>query len=149
MGADRKNGGTRNVGFYAAKWLAGDGRDEWCPGMTDSTKASVRVDTGDVRFAVAYLTGRLDAAGVTAMEPELTRAVATHKQLALDLSGVPYLASMGLRLLLAAAKTLGKRDGRLVVVNPTQDVEAVLAIAGLEKPLRVCTSKNLAAAFGP
>ena len=114
--------------------------------MTDSTKASVRVDTGDARFAVAHLTGRLDAAGVVAVEPELTRAVASHERLALDLSEVPYLASMGLRLLLAAAKNQGKRGGRLVVVNPVPDVEAVLAIAGLEKPLRVCTSKNLAAA---
>ena len=116
--------------------------------MTDSTKASVRMETTDARFAVAHLTGRLDAAGVVAVEPAVTRAVAAHPKLALDLSGVPYMASMGLRLLMAAAKNLEKRGGRLVVVNPTPDVEGVLAVAGLEKPLRVCVSKNLPAAFG-
>ena len=116
--------------------------------MTDSTKASVRVDTGDARFAVAFLTGRLDAAGVVAVEPDLSRVVSAHQRLALDLSGVPYLASMGLRLLLAAARSLEKRGGRLAVVNPTPEVEGVLAIAGLEKPLRVCASKNLTAALG-
>lgn len=117
-------------------------------GMTDSTKASVRVETGDSRFAVAYVTGRLDAAGVVAVEPALTRAVAAHGRLALDLAGVPYMASMGLRLLIATARTLEKRGGRLVVVNPSSDVELVLAVAGLEKPLRVCVTKNLPAAFG-
>ncbi len=116
--------------------------------MTDSTKATVRVETGDARFAVALVTGRLDAAGVVAVEPALTRAVATHERLALDLAGVPYLASMGLRLLLAAARTLEKRGGRLVVVNPTPEVEMVLSIAGLEKPLRMCVTKTLPAAFG-
>lgn len=116
--------------------------------MTDSTKASVRVETGDARFATAFVAGRLDAAGVVAVEPGLTRAVQTHDRLALDLSGVPYMASMGLRLLMAAARTLEKRGGRLVVTNPPSEVEAVLAIAGLEKPLRVCAGPAaLAKAF--
>lgn len=115
--------------------------------MTDSTKASVRLETGDARFAVAYVVGRLDAAGVVAVEPALTRAVQAHDRLALDLAQTPYLASLGLRLLMAAARTLEKRGGRLVVVNPSAEAEGVLAIAGLEKPLRVCTSKTLAAAF--
>ncbi|MBC8011343.1 MAG: STAS domain-containing protein [Burkholderiales bacterium] len=116
--------------------------------MTDSTKASVRMETGEPRYAVAHVTGRLDAAGVVAVEPAITRAVASHERLALDLAEVPYLASMGLRLLMAAARTLEKRGGRLVVVNPTSEVEAVLAIAGLEKPLRVCSGGALAKAFG-
>ena len=116
--------------------------------MTDSTKASVRLETGDARFAVAHVAGRLDAAGVVAVEPALTKAVAAHDRLALDLAEVPYMASMGLRLLMAAARTLDKRGGRLVVVNPTPEVSAVLAIAGLEKPLRVCAgAAGLAKAF--
>lgn len=115
--------------------------------MTDSTKASVRVETGDARYATAFVTGRLDAAGVVATEPGITRAVQAHDRLALDLAGVPYMASMGLRLLMAAARTLEKRGGRFVVANPTPEVAGVLAIAGLEKALRVCDAKGLAKAF--
>ena len=116
--------------------------------MTDSTKTSLRLETGDPRVAVAHMTGRLDAAGVVAVEPALTAALAAHPRLALDLSGVPYVASMGLRLLMAAARGLEKRGGRLVIVNPSSEAEAVLAIAGLEKPLRVCAgAAALAKAF--
>ena len=116
--------------------------NEICP------RATVRVDAKGA-FAVAYVTGRLDAAGVVAVEPEITRAVRSHDRLALDLSGVPYMASMGLRLLIAAARSMEKRGGRLVVANPTPDIEGVLAISGLEKPLRVCAGDAaVAKAFG-
>lgn len=112
-------------------------------------RAAVRVETTGGAYAVAYVTGRLDAAGVVAVEPEITRAVRSHDRLALDLSGVPYMASMGLRLLIAAARSLEKRGGRLVVANPTSDIEGVLAISGLEKPLRVCAGEAaVAKAFG-
>ena len=116
--------------------------------MTNDTnaKAGVRLDTGDARFAVAYVTGRLDAAGVVLVEPAVTRAVGTQDRLVLDLADVPYMASMGLRLLMAAARTLEKRGGRMVVANPTAEVESVLAIAGLEKPLRVCVGSGAALA---
>lgn len=115
--------------------------------MEDSTKAMVRLETGDARFAVAHITGRLDAAGVVAVEPALTRAVAAHEWLVVDLAGVPYLASMGLRLLMAASRTLEKRGGRLVVANPADAVGAVLALSGLEDALRVCEGAAVAKAF--
>ena len=115
--------------------------------MNDSTKASVLVEAGDARLAGAYVTGRLDAAGVVAVEPAITRAVGSHERLVLDLAGVPYLASMGLRLLMAASRTLEKRGGRLVVANPTDEVAGVLAISGLEKALRVSSGAAVAKAF--
>lgn len=112
---------------------------------------SVRIETKSAGYAVAYVNGRLDLAGVAAVESAISKAVdaAPGGRLALDLSGVPYLASVGLRLLLATARALEKRGGRLVVANPTDDVAMVLAVAGLEKPLRVCAGEAaVAKAFG-
>ncbi len=101
--------------------------------------------------AIARVAGKLDAAGVAAAQDAVARAAeaAPAARLALDLSGVPYLASVGLRLLMGTARALEKRGGRLVIVNPTDEAAMVLAVAGLEKPLRVCRGEAaLAKAFG-
>lgn len=113
-------------------------------------RAAARVET-KATHAVVQVAGRLDAAGVAAVEGVVARAAAAAPgaRLALDLAGVPYLASVGLRLLMATARALEKRGGRLVVANPADDVAMVLAVAGLEKPLRVCSGEAaLAKAFG-
>jgi anti-anti-sigma factor len=113
-------------------------------------RATVRVET-KATHAIAHVTGRLDAAGVAAVEGVMAKAVeaAPGARLAIDLAGVPYLASVGLRLLMASARALEKRGGRLVVANPGDDVAMVLAVAGLEKPLRVCAGDAaVAKAFG-
>jgi anti-anti-sigma factor len=118
-----------------------------------NTRATVRVETAaaGAGFATAQVSGRLDAAGVAAIEGAMARAAeaAPGGRLVLDLAGVSYLASVGLRLLMLVARTLEKRGGRLVVANPTDEVAVVLAVAGLEKPLRVCSgAAAVAKAFG-
>lgn len=112
----------------------------WGMDNDTNTRATVRLETGAAGFATAHVSGRLDAAGVAAIEGAMARAAeaAPEGRLVIDLAGVPYLASVGLRLLMLVARTLDKRRGRLVVANPTDEVAMVLAIAGLEKPLRVC-----------
>ena len=132
--------------------LAEEENARWGRGMSNETnpRATVRVEKG-ASYAIAYVAGRLDLAGVAAVEGATAKAAeaAPGARLALDMAGVPYLASVGLRLLMAMARTLEKRGGRLVVVNPVDDVALVLAVAGLEKPLRVCAGDAaLAKAFG-
>lgn len=125
----------------------------WGRGMNhDESRlpVSVRVEK-TAAHARAYVTGKLDAAGAAAAQEAVSKAAeaAPGGRLALDLAGVPYLASVGLRLLISTARNLEKRGGRLVIVNPTDEAAMVLAVAGLEKPLRVCSGETaLAKAFG-
>jgi anti-anti-sigma factor len=48
-----------------------------------------------------------------------------------DLSGVDFLASIGVRLLMLTAKSLASRGGKMVLLNPTPDVMAVLEVTGI------------------
>ena len=142
--ADPGAGRARALGLRRAGAAGGVTR------MSDATKTTVRVETKGA-YAVAYVTGRLDAAGTTAAQAAVANALeaAPGARLAIDLSGVPYVASVGLRLLMATARALEKRGGRLVVANPTDEAAMVLAVAGLEKPMRVCAGDAaVAKAFG-
>jgi anti-anti-sigma factor len=83
------------------------------------------------------LAGRLDTAGAQQIDLPFTRLTATRPALiVVDLSQVSFLASMGIRTLLASAKALG-RGGRMVLANPQPLVQEVLKVAGIDELIPV------------
>jgi anti-anti-sigma factor len=54
-----------------------------------------------------------------------------------DISDVDYIASIGLRMLVTAAKALNKFGARMVLLNPHPDVEDVLRTAGFDKVMPI------------
>jgi anti-anti-sigma factor len=53
------------------------------------------------------------------------------------MAGVTFVASIGLRHLVSAAKAVGRRGGRLVVLNPTPAVAEVITTSGLTGLLHI------------
>ncbi len=78
------------------------------------------------------LVGRMDYAGATEIDPRFVE-LANHEELVLvDLSQVNFLASMGIRTLIMAAKTLKGRGGKLVLFSPDTMVAKVLKTSGTD-----------------
>ncbi len=96
------------------------------------------------------LTGRLDTAGVDRLEALFNAAVVTRRRNTIvDIRGVDFLASMGLRMLLTAAKILDRSGAKLVLVAPTPLVEAAVRAAGVESLLPLAADREAACAhFG-
>jgi anti-anti-sigma factor len=89
-----------------------------------------QTDGGITRINLA---GRMDVAGTQAIDLKFTALTATARAAILvDMSGVSFLASIGMRTLLASAKALGKRGGKMVLLNPQPLVENALATAGID-----------------
>ncbi|MBQ3266978.1 MAG: STAS domain-containing protein [Atopobiaceae bacterium] len=67
--------------------------------------------------------------------PELEAAIDAVSQeacdFAIDLAGVDYVSSAGLRVFVAADKLAMKRGGSLVLMHPREDVTEVLEMTGL------------------
>jgi anti-anti-sigma factor len=83
--------------------------------------------------------GRLDATSA----PEADRRLAAlseggARQIVLDLSGVEYVSSAGLRVFLAAAKRMQRAQGRLALAAPAPQVREILDLAGFAAILPVC-----------
>ncbi|HRU06912.1 MAG TPA: STAS domain-containing protein [Candidatus Brocadiia bacterium] len=92
------------------------------------------------------LEGRMDASGVNEIEAGfLAQAGATGKPVLLDMAKVAFVASLGMRLLLGAAKTLKRSGGRLVLVSPQPLVQSALLAAGLDQVIPIAASKDEAA----
>lgn len=75
--------------------------------------------------------GRVDAATAGAFEAQIDVALAGGAQkMVLNLEGVDYISSAGLRSILAAAKKMSARQGRLMLAGMKGTVREVMEIAG-------------------
>ena len=94
---------------------------------------------GPAEPTTVHLSGELDLVTCPALHDELRGVLrsSTHL-LVLDLSGVTYLDSTGLRLIYRLARQLGDRQPRLrLVVPPTSRILRVLTLAGVQSVARV------------
>lgn len=78
------------------------------------------------------LVGRLDTPGVDAIESRFTAAVCPRgARTVVDLSGVEFIGSLELRMLITIARTLSRKNGKLVLYGPQAFVAQVLETASL------------------
>jgi anti-anti-sigma factor len=82
------------------------------------------------------LIGRLDSATVGGVETPFTAALAAGgRSAALDLRGLDFLSSLGIRLLLAAARVVTRRGGKVVLFGAQPMVAEVLMAMALDEIL--------------
>jgi anti-anti-sigma factor len=87
---------------------------------------------GDVQRIV--LEGRLDIDGTQAVDIRFSAMTTTRKgQFIVDLGGVNLLASIGIRLLVSAARGQKGRGGKLVLACAQPAVKKVLQSAGIDQ----------------
>ncbi len=75
------------------------------------------MDLGDA-WKIA-LQGRLDTPGVDQIETRFTASVVSPgKHAVVDLSGVTFVSSMGIRMLIGTARSLHRKKARMVLFGP-------------------------------
>ncbi len=80
------------------------------------------------------LKGRMDLLGLENMELKFTaHTVSRQKPTLIDLSGVEFIASLGVRLLLSSAKGLKRHGTMMVLLNPQPSVGNVLITSGFNE----------------
>jgi anti-sigma B factor antagonist len=78
--------------------------------------------------------GRLDAASARPAEERLLQAIESgERRLVLDLQALEYVASVGLRSLMTAAKRMKGVEGRIVVCGLRPAIRQVFEIAGFDR----------------
>ena len=75
------------------------------------------------------LSGRLDTTTAPQLEAELKASLEGVEKLVLDFAALEYLSSAGLRVLLAAQKTMNKQ-GSMVVRNVNETITEIFEVTG-------------------
>jgi anti-anti-sigma factor len=96
--------------------------------------------------AKVSLTGKLDIAGADVVALPLATLSGSKRGLLIDMSGVTFITSIGIRHLVSASKALMRRGGRLVLLKPNETVVDVLLAAGVSDLMTIVQSEAEAVA---
>ena len=100
----------------------------------------MRTDPTLTRIA---LVGKLDVEGEGKIGDEFRRIVdGSSANVLVDLAQVSYLASLGIRLLFAGAKSLGAAAKKMVVINPQPMVKETLLNSGTVKLIPIAEDEE-------
>lgn len=100
----------------------------------DAKAASMEIASAALQDGITLvrLAGVLDLLGAQEIDLQMSVLTQTRGHLIIDLAGVTYMASMGLRRLMHAARSVHQRGFRLVLVGPVESVGRVLRSTGVD-----------------
>ena len=85
---------------------------------------------------VIEIVGRLDTITAPALDKTINEDIGDTKNLILDVKGMEYISSAGLRVLLAAQKKMQK-NGSMKVINVCEEVMEVFEMTGFADILTI------------
>ena len=96
---------------------------------------------GDI--LILHMNGRLDAVSSPTAEHAVFDFInAGHYKLIFNFSGIDYLSSAGMRMLLSVTKKLKTIPGKLVICSVTQNVMDVLKMSGFDHVLELSLTEE-------
>jgi anti-sigma B factor antagonist len=104
----------------------------------------IQINKVEQTFIVSA-SGKIDAMTSPSYEASIAGQIeAGSLSLVLDLGGVDYISSAGLRVILAAAKSLKNRGGSLLLANARGPVKEVFDISGFGSVFKIFDSVDAA-----
>ena len=94
------------------------------------------------KYTEVSLSGSLDAVTSPDAEVKLMAAANEATAMVIDFSALTYISSAGLRVMLGLAKTMQKKDGKLVISSLSPQVKEVFDISGFTAIFRIFATKD-------
>ena len=89
----------------------------------------------DFELVTLEITGRLDTTTAPNLESVVNELSEDTKELIFDMSGVEYISSAGIRVLLGAYKKMNSTQGKIRIEKANDMVYKVFEMTGLSKML--------------
>jgi anti-anti-sigma factor len=84
------------------------------------------------------LTGRVDGTNADHYDIEISTLLKSADQsFSIDLSGLTYISSLGLRVLLKTAKALKEQNKKLILSKPNSEILDLLLMSGFDKIIEI------------
>jgi anti-anti-sigma factor len=94
----------------------------------------MNLDTAELENGITkvVLSGRMDIEGASKVDLKFSVIAGAKRKVAVDLTDVSFMASLGIRTLMLSAKAIANKGGKMVLVNPQPNVEKVLKTTGVD-----------------
>jgi anti-anti-sigma factor len=101
-----------------------------------------KLDGGIVELKLA---GRMDVQGSQQIDLKFSAMTsANNGRFVVDLAGVEFLASIGIRTLMLSAKAVKARGGKMVLYGPNPSIAKVLEMASVDTVIPVLQDRDAA-----
>ena len=94
--------------------------------------------TSQEGVAVVVIQGEIDSATAPQVQNTLLPLVQQHDTLVLDLAGVPYMSSAGLRTMLLLYRQALTHNGKLILTGVAEPIKDTMSITGFLKFFVLC-----------
>lgn len=120
------------------------------PPAGSASEPALTIETADhPPYTLVSLSGEIDVGSVGRLRPALRDLVVDGSaNLLLDLSGVAFMDSAGLGVLVGIQKQVRIFRGSLTVVAPSRSVRRIFELTSLDKVFRSCDTLEEALAHG-
>jgi anti-anti-sigma factor len=95
---------------------------------------------------IVTVSGRIDSETAPAFDAELTRAIGINSNLVIDLKGVDYMSSAGLRAVTKASQAAEKAGGVVKLASVPKEIMSVMYTVGLDQKIGSFTTVDEAMA---
>src|SRR5262249_10860941 len=96
----------------------------------------------DAHLVKVTLAGRMDTYGVDRIETKFVSAIVPGGNNAVvDLSGVDFITSMGIRMLVSTARSLKHRNLKLALYGANSHVSEIFEAVSLQKIIPICATE--------
>ena len=97
----------------------------------------IQVNFNGEGHALIEVSGRLDVTNSPLLEQSAEECVAKTAHIVMDIAGVEYISSAGLRVLLTVHKKCAQQNGRFVVINPNEFARELFEMTGFADVLNL------------
>jgi len=94
----------------------------------------IKIENG---HAIVSLRGRLDLTTAPECEQKFREVIADRLGMVVDMGGVEYISSAGLKTLFLLARMMKDKSGRICLANANDNVRTVIDISGLNRILEI------------
>jgi len=108
-------------------------------------KLSIQSNTSG-NVAVVTPSGSVDSETAPQFDAELTRVGAEKKMIVIDLKGISYMSSAGLRAVVKASQMVEKDGGAVKLAAVPEEIQSVLYTVGLNQKINSFASVDEAVA---
>ena len=108
-------------------------------------KLSIQTETkGSV--VVVTISGRIDSETAPMLDTDLTKIISGNSNLVLDLTGVEYMSSAGIRAVVKASQAVEKSEGAVKLASVPESVQSLLYTVGLNQKINTYSTASEAVA---
>ena len=109
------------------------------------TESLVDIQVEDLkRVELVKISGRIDSSNAAEFDRVLKEVVSRKHNVVLEMSGVDYISSAGLRAMVALLRECKKHKGDVILASPSERVVEVLALAGLDSLFQIAENETAA-----